>query len=83
MLHPQPQEPSRAPKTEAIGDAGRPLPRAPPPPGRALRRSKRPPPGREAQRGPAAERPLGRAKGSPPPPSRTIPMPPTHPTSRS
>ena len=65
VLHPQPQEPSWAPTADAVGDAGRPVPRAPPPPRRALRRSKRPPPGREAQRGPTAERPLGRVKGSP------------------
>ena len=34
MLHPQPQEPARAPTTGAVGDAGRPLPRGPPPPTR-------------------------------------------------
>ena len=32
MLHPQPREPARAPAADAIGDAGHPLPRAPPPP---------------------------------------------------
>ena len=33
VLHAQPQVPSRAPTTSATGDAGRPLPQGPPPPG--------------------------------------------------
>ena len=32
VLHPQPREPARAPAADAIGVAGHPLPRAPPPP---------------------------------------------------
>ena len=57
VLHTQPREPSRAPTTDAIDGAGRPLPRGPPPPARpTAQQPPPPPPGREARCGLRAER---------------------------
>ena len=65
VLHPQPQEPTRAPAADAIGDAGHPLPRAPPPPRRARRLNRRPSPGAKTHRCPTAGQPLAGIKEPP------------------
>ena len=56
VLHTQPRVPSRAPTTDAIDDAGRPLPQGPPPPARpTAQQAPPPPPGRGAPCGVRAE----------------------------